>query len=125
MAVDITQGTSFQIANTTGVTAETSFPSSGTAITIDGSAGGSTATQLSTFHSGAWTHYVTAISPAGLDALASGHVPATAAIQNPDTGSKFVLNGGISLFLEGSPLLEDVLKNGILGHFLRTSSPLL
>lgn len=95
VAVDITQGTSFQIANTTGVTAETSFPSSGTAITIDGSAGGSTATQLSTFHSGAWTHYVTAISPAGLDALASGHVPATAAIQNPDTGSKFVLNGGI------------------------------
>jgi hypothetical protein len=94
VAVSITQGTSFQIANTSGVTAETSFPS-GCAITIDGSSGGASATQLSTFHSGAWTHYVTALSPAGLDAAVAGHVPLTAAIQNPDTGSKIVLNGGL------------------------------
>jgi hypothetical protein len=94
----LTSGGAFRIVNTTHLSAMNGVLNSfaGFVFTIEGAVGGPGTTQFATYTAGAWTHYTPGFTPASLpafDALAAANEPNTAAIQNPDTGSAFILNG--------------------------------
>jgi hypothetical protein len=98
-SVSIEKGSQFQIANTSGITSSCFKLTGG--IKMDGVAGTAGSTQFATYTAGTWTEYAAAITVAELFTLLttpSTRVPATAAIINPDTGSKIMLNGGVTAF---------------------------
>jgi len=92
LTISISSGGALRIVNQGAVTAATALPSTGTAIHIDGATTGAGATQFSTNTAGVPVQYTGAFTPAALQALLGANSPATAAIQNLDTQSRFILN---------------------------------
>lgn len=99
---DLFQGAALQICNSgPGITAGACFPSINApaepaAFTVDGVGGGS---QIAKYSAGVWTPFAGPLNTGSLDALnPGGNTPKTASVQNPDTGSRIVFNGGFFPF---------------------------